>query len=208
MESSDINFAEILTEADTLIRLMRDHEVELASTIEPLLFPDGAPENFTIAEMMRAQAKLLARSAQAMAEADIAYNAALQKYRRPSPQQTSLISQEVAHKLALSAELENLVISMAEKLEAEVVTKLFPDGLPPELSMLGFLQSLRGYLESERDRVTQVPRDEDEHSEGELRKAVTTIATIYSGFCDQASMDLLADEVRAYAAPHSESLHR
>lgn len=202
MERSHINFSAILDEADTLISLMRDHEVELASTIEPLLFPEGAPGNLTIAEMMRAQARLLARSAHAMAEADIAYNSAMQKYHPPPPQQTSLISQEVANKLALSAELEDLVISMAEKLEAEVVAKLFPEGLPPNLSMLGFLQSLRGYLENQRARAT-TGKDDHESAQGLLRKAMSTIATIYSGFCDQASMDGLADRVRSYAAARS-----
>lgn len=200
MEDEMMSLATTLVEADMLIGLMRDHEVELASIMEPLLFPEGMPERFTVAEMMRAQARLLARSAQAMAEADIAYNAALQKYRPAHPQQTSLISKDVAHKLALSAELENLVLSMAEKLEAEVVAKLFPDGTPPDLTILGFLQSLRSYLESERERASTDLSEDHTQTQEALRKAMTTIATIYGGFCDQASMDSLADQVRTYAS--------
>jgi hypothetical protein len=231
MNHEEMSYEESLEAADELIELMREHELDLARIMEPLLFPDGSPPALSVAEIMRAQARLLARSAQSMAEADIAYNAALQKHRPPNPQQTSLISQDVAQKLALSAELESLVFSMAEEIEAKVTPKLFPEGLPPDMTLLGFLQSLRECVELERSRMPEPPGgesegDEDEgegegegdegegegdegEGEGEgdsgealaaLHQTINTIATIYSGFCDQGSLEDLAEQVRAYTS--------
>ena len=198
MEYFETAITSALDDAAGLIQLMRSSEVKLAETMEPLLFPEGAPKNFTIAEMMRAQARLLARTAQAMAEAEIAYNAVVQKYRQPNPQQTSVISNDAAHRLALSSELETLVLQLAESLEAKVVAKLFPGGLPPDLTLLSFLQSLRGYLEAESLRTRNAPAGDSATLTALLHKTVNTIATIYTGFCDQAEMDDLAEELRNY----------
>jgi hypothetical protein len=229
MNHEEMSYEESLEAADELVELMREHELGLAGIMEPLLFPDGPPPGLSVAEIMRAQARLLARSAQSMAEADIAYNVALQKHRPPNPQQTSLISQDVAQKLALSAELESLVFSMAEEIEAKVTPKLFPDGLPPDMTLLGFLKSLRECVELELSRMPEFPHDYDDEDAGEvdagevdsgevdsgevdsgegdsgealaaLHQTIDTIATIYSGFCDQASLEELARQVRAYTS--------
>lgn len=207
MNHEEMSYEESLSAADELVELMREHELDLVGIMEPLLFPDGPPPALTVAEIMRAQARLLARSAQSMAEADIAYNAALQKQRPADPKQTSLISQDVAQKLALSAELESLVFSMAEEIEAKVTPKLFPDGLPPDMTLLGFLQSLRECIEKERASMPESPQGEQGEQGGEceealaaLHKTINTIATIYSGFCDQASLEALAEQVRSYTS--------
>lgn len=200
MIHEELSYEASLIAADELIELMRDHEHEVASVMEPLLFPDGPPASLTVAEIMRAQARLLARSAQSMAEADIAYNTAVQKHRPPTPGQTSLISQDVAQKLALSAELENLVFSMAEDIEAKVTPKLFPNGLPPGMTLLGFLKSLRECMESERSGMPEPTAEPMEDAQESLHKTMNTIATIYSGFCDQANLEDLAEEIRSYTS--------
>jgi hypothetical protein len=200
MNHEEMSYEESLQATDELIELMRAHELGLASIMEQLLFSEGPPPALSVAEIMRAQARLLARSAESMAEADIAYNAELQKSRPPHPQQTSLISHDVAQKLALSAELESLVISMAEEIGAKITPKLFPDGLPPDMTLLGFLQSLRECLALERARMPARDNEGSGESLAELHQTIDTIATIYSGFCDQASLEELARQVRAYTS--------
>jgi len=122
---------------------METHEVELAHAAEARLFPDGPPAQVTIASIMRALAAHLMDAAQNLAESDAAYNATLRKHRGQREPSSSLLSQDVAEKIALSVELEELVLQHADNAGARLERKLFPDGLPEQIGLLGIFQALR-----------------------------------------------------------------
>jgi hypothetical protein len=133
--------------AARLARVMETHEVALARAAEAKLFPDGAPARVTIATIMRALVATLMDAAQHLAESDAAYNATLRQHERPGASDSSLLSQDVAEKIALSVELEDLVLSHAEDAGARLERKLFPDGLPEQIGLLGIFQAMRRRLE-------------------------------------------------------------
>lgn len=139
----DTDLARARDAAERLVRAMETHEVELARAAEARLFPDGPPARVTIAGIMRALVGSLMEAAERMAESDAAYNATLRKQRGQSASSTSLLSQDVAEKIALSVELEELVLAHADDAGAKLERKLFPDGLPETLDLLGIFQALR-----------------------------------------------------------------
>lgn len=139
----DTDLARARDAAERLVRAMETHEVELARAAEARLFPDGPPARVTIASIMRALVGSLMEAAERMAESDAAYNATLRKHRGQSASSTSLLSQDVAEKIALSVELEELVLAHADDAGAKLERKLFPDGLPETLDLLGIFQALR-----------------------------------------------------------------
>jgi hypothetical protein len=136
--------------AARLTRVMETHEVDLARAAEAKLFPDGAPARVTIATIMRALVASLMDAAQHLAESDAAYNATLREQEgsgASGPSDASLLSQDVAEKIALSVELEDLVLSHADDAGARLERKLFPDGLPEQIGLLGIFQALRRRIE-------------------------------------------------------------
>jgi hypothetical protein len=133
--------------AARLARAMETHEVELARAAEAKLFPDGAPARVTIATIMRALVATLMDAAQHMAESDAAYNATLRRHEGRDADDSSLLSQDVAEKIALSVELEDLVLAHADDAGARLERKLFPDGLPEQIGLLGIFQALRRRIE-------------------------------------------------------------
>lgn len=139
----DTDLARARDAAERLVRVMETHEVELAHAAEATLFPDGPPARVTIASIMRALVGSLMEAAERMAESDAAYNATLRKHRGQSASSTSLLSQDVAEKIALSVELEELVLAHADDAGAKLERKLFPDGLPETIDLLGIFQALR-----------------------------------------------------------------
>lgn len=139
----DTDLARARHAAESLLRVMETHEVELARAAEARLFPDGPPARVTIASIMRALVGTLMEAAQNMAESDAAYNASLRKHRGDEASSTSLLSQDVAEKIALSVELETLVLAHADDAGARLERKLFPDGIPERIGLLGIFQALR-----------------------------------------------------------------
>ena len=136
--------------AARLARVMETHEVELARVAEAKLFPDGTPARVTIATIMRALVATLMDAAQHLAESDAAYNATLRQHEDPEDGEasdSSLLSQDVAEKIALSVELEDLVLAHADDAGARLERKLFPDGLPEQIGLLGIFQAMRRRLE-------------------------------------------------------------
>lgn len=133
--------------AARLARVMETHEVDLARVAEAKLFPDGAPARVTIATLMRALVATLMDAAQHMAESDAAYNATLRRHDGDKASDSSLLSQDVAEKIALSVELEDLVLSHADDAGARLERKLFPDGLPEQIGLLGIFQAMRRRIE-------------------------------------------------------------
>jgi hypothetical protein len=139
----DTALARSRSAAERLLRVMETHEVELAHAAEARLFPDGPPAQVTIASIMRALAAHLMDAAQNLAESDAAYNATLREHRGQRAPSSSLLSQDVAEKIALSVELEELVLRHADNAGARLERKLFPDGLPEQIGLLGIFQALR-----------------------------------------------------------------
>jgi hypothetical protein len=139
----DTALARTRSTAERLLRVIETHEVELAHAAEARLFPDGPPAQVTIASIMRALVATLMDAAQNLAESDAAYNATLRKHQGQREPSSSLLSQDVAEKIALSVELEGLVLQHADDAGARLERKLFPDGMPEQLGLLGIFQALR-----------------------------------------------------------------
>lgn len=168
---------------------METHEVELAHAAEARLFPDGPPAQVTIASIMRALVAHLMDAAQNLAESDAAYNATLRKHRGHRAPSSSLLSQDVAEKIALSAELEELVLQHADDAGARLERKLFPDGLPEQIGLLGIFQALR-----RRITLATAPGDDgDDSGDGAvdihdiLDREVSSVAQLFaelSEICD------------------------
>lgn len=133
--------------ARQLARVMEAHEQTLAHGAESRLFPGGPPARITIADMMRALAATMMEAAEHMAETDAAVNARRRKRDPQAASATSLVSQDVAEKVALSVELQDLVLAHADSAGASLERRLFPDGLPEQLGMLGIFQALRRRIE-------------------------------------------------------------
>jgi hypothetical protein len=143
----DIALEQARQTAARLARVMETHEVDLTRVAEAKLFPDGAPARVTIATIMRALVASLMDAAQHLAESDAAYNATLRQHEDHHASDASLLSQDVAEKIALSVELEDLVLSHADDAGARLERKLFPDGLPEQIGLLGIFQALRRRIE-------------------------------------------------------------
>lgn len=192
MEEQQVQFVDMGYATKRLAELMEENEGDMARLLKRRLFPEGVPRPFTVAGMMRAKAAMLARDAEAMAKADIAYNASRQK---PGKQATSLLSQDVAEKLALSAELERLVLEHADYVGAEIEKRLFPAGAPVMLTLDDFLGALRTRIETVHSEVAET-HESSEETASKLRDEAKAIVQIYSGFCTVVEKSSLCNEIR------------
>jgi hypothetical protein len=162
----DMALAHARETAARLTRVMETHEVDLARAAEAKLFPDGAPVRVTIATIMRALVASLMDAAQHLAESDAAYNATLREHEGGGASDASLLSQDVAEKIALSVELEDLVLAHADDAGARLERKLFPGGLPEQIGLLGIFQALRRRLElATTQDIALLAGPEDLHAE-------------------------------------------
>jgi hypothetical protein len=185
--------------AERLVRVMETHEIDLARAAEAKLFPDGAPARVTIATIMRALVATLMDAAQHLAESDAAYNATLRKHQGPDPSQTSLLSQDVAEKIALSVELEDLVLQHADDAGARLERKLFPDGLPEQIGLLGIFQALRRRLELAMKHDLSLLAGEDD-GDANLRelldREVSSVAQLFAELSEICNLPTPSREIR------------
>lgn len=180
---------------------METHEVELAQAAEARLFPDGPPAQVTIASIMRALVAHLMDAAQNLAESDAAYNATLRKHRGQREPSSSLLSQDVAEKIALSAELEDLVLQHADDAGARLERKLFPDGLPEQIGLLGIFQALR-----RRIALATAPGDDgDDSGDGAedipdihdiLDREVSSVAQLFAELSEICNLPAPSRQIR------------
>jgi hypothetical protein len=186
----DVALAQARQTAERLVRVLEAHEADLARAAEAKLFPDGAPARVTIATIMRALVATLMDAAQHLAESDAAYNATLRKHTGHRASETSLLSQDVAEKIALSVELEDLVLQYADDAGARLERKLFPDGLPERIGLLGIFQALRRRIELATTRDLAVlagEGDGDADVREILDREVSSVAQLFaelSEICD------------------------
>lgn len=148
----------MLARADRLIAAMEQHEEPIAARAETELFPDGVPSPLTIADLLRAIARNLAASAEEMAQADIAHGR-LEAKRRPDTRRTSYLSQDVAVRLARSAEIEGIARTHAQSVGDKSEARFFPEGHSPWHSVLDLLRAVRGAVTQRRDDVRRAPGD-------------------------------------------------
>ena len=179
----DEALAQAVQTAERLVRVMETHEVDLARAAEAKLFPDGAPARVTIASIMRALVATLMDAAQHLAESDAAYNATLRKHKGEDGSETSLLSQDVAEKIALSVELEDLVLQHADDAGARLERKLFPGGLPEQIGLLGIFQALRRRIERATTQDLSILVGEDDGDLGLreiLDREVASVAQLFA----------------------------
>lgn len=177
--------------AERLLRVMEAHEVELARAAEAKLFPGGPPAQVTIASIMRALVATLMDAAQHLAESDAAYNATLRKHARGSESSSSLLSQDVAEKIALSVELEELVLQHADDAGARLERKLFPDGLPETIGLLGIFQALRRRIA----RAT-APGEADVAIDETIEREMVSVAQLFAELSEICNLPAPSRQIR------------
>ena len=186
--------------AERLVRVIETHEVDLARAAEAKLFPDGAPARVTIATIMRALVARLMDAAQHLAESDAAYNATLRQHEDPEDGEasdSSLLSQDVAEKIALSVELEDLVLAHADDAGARLERKLFPDGLPEQIGLLGIFQALRRRIERATTQDLSILVGEDD-GDLDLREILDReVASVAQLFAELSEICNLPEPSRA-----------
>ncbi|WP_428261803.1 hypothetical protein [Haliangium sp.] len=191
----DPAIARLRDTATQVASTLRTHERALAEATERRLFPDGVPPGpITIAMLMRAVVAAINRSAQAMAEADARYNAALRKHK-PEQAPAALISQDVAERLAVTAELEARVEASADETGALLESQLFPHGRPHDLTVLAFIMTLRERI----DVIVALAEDDiDPLSEdecAELFDLLTPTAQFCAGLAAVSGLAELSQEL-------------
>ena len=157
MERSQI--LETVKRARELLVEVEQREEALAGRLDGELFPKGPPVPMTVEALIIASMERLERSAERMVRADIAHSRVLDK-SRPNPGRASLISQEVAEKLAEQAELERIAREHAAEVSEILNGKFFPEGLPADLGTLGLLQGIRGYATNTVQQLENAVCDE------------------------------------------------
>ncbi|HWN70520.1 MAG TPA: hypothetical protein VNM90_22925 [Haliangium sp.] len=187
--------------ARRLVRLMDENEKTTAFAVEAELFPDGVPDELTIAAFVRAQAAALMRSAEDLARADAAYHAALRKGDARASQRDSLVSQDVAQKVARSAEFERAIDEYADTIGASMEQRFFPEGLPAPLTVQHLIAAVRERLERALDEAET--RDEGDETldarSSLLDREIHIAASFFSGFAGLGCMNDLAVEVAEIA---------
>lgn len=192
----------IREKAETLVRLMRESEAEVAHAVEVELFPDGLPPSLSIANLMRAQAAVLSRSAEDLARADVAYQEAMeQEMGTRGPVRASRVSHDVAQKVARAAEFERAIDAYADELGASMEERFFPDGLPQPFTVQTLLAAIRERLERALAHFGPEPEGAGADSAGaeELEHELQIVASLYSGFAGIARLTELASEIAELA---------
>lgn len=183
------------------MRLMEENEKVTALAVEIELFPQGPPASLSIATFVRAQAAALMRSAEELARADVAYQQALQKDPDGlrGPQRDSLLSQDVANKVARSAEFERAIDEYADTIGASMEEKFFPDGVPAPLTVQHLVAAVRERLDA---ALTQA----EQEREADLDAAITTLdreiriaASFFAGFAGIGCLNDLSAEIASIA---------
>src|SRR5262245_53239296 len=90
-----------LAAARLLLGLLKDHEVDMAASIEATVFPHGAPVPLTFAAVLKAHATTLSETTHALVETDIELSR-MKESIHADPRRTSLVSQPVAERVAQS----------------------------------------------------------------------------------------------------------
>lgn len=195
----DLALVQARQTAARLVLVMEAHEVDLARAAETKLFPGGAPARVTIATLMRALIATLMNAAQSMAESDAAYNAALRRYNGTGASATSLVSQDVAEKIALSVELEELVLQHADDAGSRLDRKLFPDGLPEHIGLLDIFQALRRRIEvAATQDPAELASDEDDVVDPRelLEREVSSVAQLFAELSEICNLQASSRAVR------------
>jgi hypothetical protein len=187
--------------ARRLVRIMDENEKVTAFAVEAELFPDGLPDELTIAGFVRAQAAALMRSAEDLARADAAYHEALHKQGQ-GPQRDSLLSQDVAQKVARSAEFERAIDEYADTIGASMEQRFFPEGVPAPLKVQHLIAAVRERLEHAIDEAETRDADAAESLDArfsQLDREIHIAASFFSGFAGLGCMNDLAVEVAEIA---------
>jgi hypothetical protein len=187
--------------AGRLVRLMGENEKVTALAVEIELFPHGAPASLSIAAFVRAQAAALMRSAEDLARADVAYQETLQKHADGprGPQRDSLLSQDVATKVARSAEFERAIDEYADTIGSSMEEKFFPEGVPAPLTVQHLVAAVRERLE---DALKQAEQDREADLEAAttvLDKEVRIAASFFAGFAGIGCLNDLSAEIASIA---------
>jgi hypothetical protein len=183
--------------ARQLVRVMEAHEQALARAAETRLFPGGPPARVSIATMMRALVATMMDAAEHMAEADAAYNAT-RRQRDGQGAATSLVSQDVAEKVALSVELQDLVLQHADDAGARLERRLFPDGLPEQIGMLGIFQALRRRIELAATQDASAPGGADSADTRDiLEREMFSVARLFADLSEICDLPAPSRAVRA-----------
>jgi hypothetical protein len=189
--------------ARRLVRIMDENERATASAVEAELFPEGVPDELTIAGFVRAQAAALMRSAEDLARADAAYHEALRKQGPgQGPQRDSLLSQDVAQKVARSAEFERAIDEYADTIGASMEQRFFPEGVPAPLTVQHLIAAVRERLERAIDEAEIRDADAGEALDArcsQLDREIHIAASFFSGFAGLGCMNDLAVEVAEIA---------
>jgi hypothetical protein len=181
-----------------LVRLMDENEKVTALAVEAELFPDGVPEALSIAGFVRAQAAALMRSAEELARADAAYHEALHKHEQPERQRDSLLSQDVAHKVARSAEFERAIDEYADTIGESMEQRFFPEGVPAPLTVQHLIAAVRERLERALAEAEAGGEARDERLAA-LDHEIHIAASFFSGFAGLGCMNELSAEVAELA---------
>jgi hypothetical protein len=195
--------------ARRLVRIMDENERATAFAVEAELFPDGVPDALTIAGFVRAQAAALMRSAEDLARADAAYHEALRKHGE-EPKGDSLLSQDVAQKVARSAEFERAIDEYADTIGASMEQRFFPEGVPARLTVQHLITAVRERLEraiADAEPGSEDDGEDDGEGDGQalaarftlLDKEIHIAGSFFSGFAGLGCMNDLAVEVAEIA---------
>lgn len=204
--------------AQRLVRIMDENEKVTALAVEAELFPEGVPDALTIAGFVRAQAAALMRSAEDLARADAAYHQALRK-QGVGAERDSLLSHDVAQKVARSAEFERAIDEYADTIGESMEQRFFPDGPPAPLRVRHLIAAVRARLERalaevDSDRADGAGGADGAGADGgepldarlaQLDREIHIAASFFSGFAGLGCMHDLAVEVAEIAG--LEELH-
>lgn len=187
--------------AGRLVRLMGENEKVTALAVEIELFPHGAPASLSIATFVRAQAAALMRSAEELARADVAYQETLQKHADGprGPQRDSLLSQDVANKVARSAEFERAIDEYADTIGSSMEEKFFPEGVPTPLTVQHLIAAVRERLEVALTQAEQDREADLEAATSVLDKEVRIAASFFAGFAGIGCLNDLSAEIASIA---------
>lgn len=199
---SQTELEDVRDTARRLVRIMDENEKTTAFAVEAELFPEGVPDALTIAGFVRAQAAALMRSAEDLARADAAYHQALHKQGAAQAPRDSLLSQDVAQKVARSAEFERAIDEYADTIGASMEQRFFPEGVPAPLTVQGLIAAVRARLERALHEVDTTGEGEGETLDTRfslLDKEIQIAASFFSGFAGLGCMNDLAVEVAEIA---------
>ena len=187
--------------AGRLVRLMGENEKVTALAVEIELFPQGVPASLSIAAFVRAQAAALMRSAEELARADVAYQETLQRHADGprGPQRDSLLSQDVANKVARSAEFERAIDGYADTIGSSMEEKFFPDGVPAPLTVQHLIAAVRERLEAALKQAEQDREADLEAATAVLDKEVRIAASFFAGFAGIGCLNDLSAEIASIA---------